>query len=162
MERKSILFSGSRILLTTIFFLLNLTLAQAQVILSNLNPYTQNFNTLPTTGSTTWNDNSTVPGWYADNGPSTTLAASTGTDNIDGLKNYGSASASDRALGCVTSNATGNFYYGVRLRNNTGAAIRDFIINYRVEQWKMVNNRSTSMKFQYKKRTTVNSLTGTG
>ncbi|MFC5272155.1 T9SS type A sorting domain-containing protein [Adhaeribacter terreus] len=161
MKRKSTQFSGS-IYFTLCLLLLNISFAKAQVILTNLNPYTQNFNSLPASGSSTWNDNATLPGWYVDNGPATNLVSSNGSDTNAGLKNYGITNASDRALGCVTSNASGNFYYGIRLRNNTGATIRDFEISYRLEQWRTLNNRSTTVKFSYKKGTTVTALSGSG
>src|ERR1043165_8461090 len=60
---------------------------------------TQNFNTLPASGSATWTNDSTIPGWYhARTGTGTTIVADTGTNAAGNLYSYGSAANTDRAI----------------------------------------------------------------
>ena len=131
------------------------TPAFAQVSLTALDaPYTQNFDVLPTTGSTTWTDNSTIAGWYlARTGtpvPPFTVAASAGTSNSGSFFSFGTGAASDRALGSQGSNATADQFYGVRLQNNTGATITSLDIAYVGEQWRNGGNTATqSLEFSY-------------
>ncbi|KAA9340320.1 T9SS type A sorting domain-containing protein [Adhaeribacter soli] len=125
--------------------------AQAQVSINQLGSYTQNFNSLQNTGTGTWTDNVTLPGWYAANGTTaaTAYVASNGSSTTTGLKSYGSAGSTDRALGCVNA-ASGTHYYGVRLKNNTGSTISRFIISYTAELWaKPSGNKNATVKFHY-------------
>jgi hypothetical protein len=57
--------------------------AGAQVSLTTSGtPYTQSFDTLPGSGSATWTNNSTIPGWFhARTGTGTTLVANDGSSN---------------------------------------------------------------------------------
>ena len=114
--------------------------ASAQVSLSTLDtPYTQNFDALPASGSATWTSNSTILGWYqARTGTGTTIVANDGSSNAGNLYSYGTGTATDRALGSVGSGnvAAGNFFWGVRLQNNTGATITSLDIAYVGEQWR--------------------------
>lgn len=90
--------------------------------------YAQDFNTLLSTGSSTWNNNSTVVNWYAKrSGTGATLAADSGTNTGGNLYSYGTTSNSDRALGSLGSGnaAAGHFAYGVLLRNTSAVAITD-------------------------------------
>jgi hypothetical protein len=136
--------------------------AMAQVSISNLNAYSQNFNSLPQSGTSNWADNSTITGWYAANGTSvaTSITASAGASTTTGLKSYGSASATgDRALGGVNSN-NGTHYYGVRLKNNTGSSINRFIISYTGELWaKPSGKKSATIKFYYRVSNSMTSVT---
>src|SRR5690242_12657653 len=94
----------------------------AQVSLTTLDsPYTQNFDALPASGSVTWTNNSTIPGWYdARTGTGTTIVANDGSSNAGNLYSYGTGTATDRALGSLGSGnaAIGNLFHGVRLANN--------------------------------------------
>ena len=79
---------------------------------------TQNFNGLGTS-SGTWTDNSTISNWYAQRtGSGTTITISTGSTTGGDLYNFGSISATDRALGSIGSGnaAAGSFAWGVLLR----------------------------------------------
>ena len=100
---------------------------RAQVSLTTLGtPYTQGFDALPASGSATWTNNSTIPGWFhARTGTGTTIVANDGSSNAGNLYSYGTGTATDRALGSVGSGnaAIGNLFWGVRLQNNTGATI---------------------------------------
>src|SRR6478752_7197288 len=79
--------------------------ASAQVALTTLGTtYTQNFDTLPSSGSITWSNNVTLTGWYhARTGSGTSLVADIGSSNAGNFYSYGAASSSDRALGSVGS-----------------------------------------------------------
>ncbi|HET9765629.1 MAG TPA: hypothetical protein VFS60_02205, partial [Thermoanaerobaculia bacterium] len=70
-------------LLVTVAALLPALPAAAQVSLTTLgSPYTQNFDTLLTSGSTTWTNNSTIPGWFhARTGTGITIVANDGSSN---------------------------------------------------------------------------------
>src|SRR5262245_46627191 len=89
-------------------------------------PYTQNFDTLPASGSVTWTNNSTIPDWFhARTGTGTTIVANDGSSNAGNLYSYGTGTATDRALGSIGSGnaAIGNMFWGYRLHNDTGATI---------------------------------------
>ena len=84
---------------------LALSSAEAQVSLTTLgSPSTQNFDALPASGSATWANNSTIPGWYhARTGTGTTIVANDGAGNGGNLYSYGTGTATDRALGSLGS-----------------------------------------------------------
>lgn len=101
--------------------------------------YTQDFNTLVTTGSVTWTDNSTVANWYAQRtGNGTTIVANDGASNSGNLYSYGTGTATERAIGTVGSSngAVGHLAIGVLLQNNTGQTLNDLTIQYVGEQWR--------------------------
>src|SRR6476620_4066226 len=105
MKKKNVLYPCKRrlsLVCLGLVGLLSMQEAKAQVSISQLSSYTQNFDGLTASGTGTWTDNSTVPGWYAANGStaSTAIIASAGASSTVGLKSYGSASASDRSIGC--------------------------------------------------------------
>jgi len=74
--------------------------ATAQVSLTSLAvPYTQNFDALPVSGSATWSNNSTIPGWFhARTGTGTTIVANNGANNAGNLYSYGTGTNAERAL----------------------------------------------------------------
>src|SRR5438876_10420471 len=114
--------------------------AMAQVSLTTLgNAYTQNFDTLPASGSATWTNDSTIPGWFhARTGTGTTIVANDGSSNAGNLYSYGTGTATDRALGSVGSGGAtaGSFFWGVRLQNNTGSTINSLDVSYIGEKWR--------------------------
>lgn len=115
-------------------------------------PYTQNFDTLPASGSATWTNNSTIPGWFhARTGTGTTIVANDGSSNAGNLYSYGTGTATDRALGSVGSGnaAVGNLYWGVRLQNNSGATITSLDITYTGEQWRNSGAAAQTVSFSY-------------
>ncbi len=136
-----------------LFLALVATSARAQVSLTALGtPYTQNFDTLPASGSATWTNNSTVPGWFhARTGTGTTLVANDGSSNAGNLYSYGTDTATDRALGSVGSGnaAVGNLFWGVRLQNNTGATIASLEVSYTGEQWRNSAAAAQTATFSY-------------
>gem|GEM_PF-710659 len=127
--------------------------ATAQVSLTALDaPYTQAFDGLPASGSATWTNNSTIPGWYhARTGTGTTIVANDGSSNAGNLYSYGTGTATDRALGSIGSGnaAIGNLFWGVRLLNNTGATITSLDVAYTGEQWRNSAAAAQTIAFSY-------------
>lgn len=114
--------------------------------------YTQNFDTLPASGSATWTNNSTIPGWFhARTGTGTTIVANDGSSNAGNLYSYGTGTATDRALGSVGSGnaAIGNLFWGVRLQNNTGSTITSLNVSYTGEQWRNSAAAAQTVSFSY-------------
>jgi len=146
MRTRLVLFVTAMCLLGTIVF--------AQVNMgSTPTTYSQNFNTLLSSGSGTWADNSTIANWYVKrSGTGTTIAADTGSSNGGNLYSYGSASSSDRALGSLGSGntAAGNFAWGVLLKNTGDLPISDITISYYGEQWRNSAAAAQAVSFYYK------------
>lgn len=114
--------------------------------------YSQNFDTAPASGSATWTNDSSIPGWYhARTGTGTTIVANNGSSNVGNLYSYGTGTATDRALGSVGSGnaAIGNLYWGVRLVNNTGTTITSLTVAYTGEQWRNSAAAAQSIAFSY-------------
>lgn len=103
--------------------------------------YTQDFNSLATSGSSNaWSNNATLPGWYVSKtagGPVVaTYRAGPGSDNAGALYSFGSTGSSERALGSVASGTPGNFAYGVRFTNDTALTRTNISVTYTGEQWR--------------------------
>jgi uncharacterized protein len=110
-------------------------------------PYSQSFDTLANTGSPTWANDVTIPGWYSSR---TAYTAGTGSSNTGALYSFGAASGSDRALGAVSSDSTGTVLYGVQFTNNTTNIITGLNIGYTGEQWRNSGtNTAQTVDFQY-------------
>lgn len=92
--------------------------------------YTQNFNTLPTTGTGTTNTFA-LAGWLANR---VNINAGTGSSNTGALYSFGTDA--DRALGSVGSNGTGTITWGVCLQNNGTSAITNLSVSFNGEQWR--------------------------
>jgi uncharacterized delta-60 repeat protein/uncharacterized repeat protein (TIGR01451 family) len=121
---------------------------------------TQNFNTLPASGSATWTNDSTIPGWYhARTGTGTTIVANDGSSNAGNLYSYGTGTNTDRALGSVGSGGAtaGNFFWGVILTNNTGGPVTALTVSYTGEEWRNSAAAAQTVAFSY---LTGASLTG--
>jgi uncharacterized repeat protein (TIGR01451 family) len=127
--------------------------ATAQVALTTLDaPYTQSFDALPASGSATWTNDSTIPGWYtARTGTGTTIVAGDGGSNAGNLYSFGTGTATDRALGSLGSGnaAIGSLFWGVRLQNNTGATITSLDVAYTGEQWRNSAAAAQTIAFSY-------------
>jgi len=120
--------------------------------------YSENFDSLPNSDTNTWTDDSTINGWYYFRTTLPTLPppnsynVGTGSSNTGALYSFGSAFASDRALGSVASGSTGTIFYGVRFLNNTANTINSLDISYTGEQWRDGGNAtlaSQQLDFQY-------------
>jgi hypothetical protein len=117
-------------------------------------PYTQNFDTLPASGSATWTNNSTIPEWFhARTGTGTTIVANDGSSNAGNLYSYGTGTgtSTDRALGSLGSGnaAIGNLFWGVRLANDTGSTITSLDVSYTGEQWRNSAAAAQTVAFSY-------------
>ncbi|MFN7899948.1 MAG: ExeM/NucH family extracellular endonuclease, partial [Synechococcaceae cyanobacterium] len=120
--------------------------------LSLASGYQQNFNSLISTGTTTWSDG-LLPGWsIRRSGSGTALAASTGSNTAGNLYSFGASDASDRALGSIGSgNATaGNFSWGLRLFNDTGSRLDRVYLSYRGEQWRNSGAPAQSLSLDWR------------
>ena len=123
------------------------TLPEGALSLSSA--YSQNFNSLISSGSTTWTNGSTLSGWYSTrSGTGTSIVANDGSSNGGNLYSYGTTST-DRALGSVGSNGAGNFLWGARFFNDTGSTISTLSINYAGEQWRNSAAAAQTVDFQY-------------
>jgi hypothetical protein len=114
--------------------------------------YTQSFDSLGTM-SGSWTDNVTLPGWHADKQLGSTTVTSYTADNgsstVGGLHSYGSIGATDRALGSLWSNTTGNLAYGAIFQNQTGSAVT-VNVAYTGEHWHNGGNQAQTLNFTYK------------
>ena len=113
--------------------------AQATVSVSSVAfNYSQSFDSLASTGSTAFVNDSTLTGWSLFRAAGTSLAvtAGTGSSNGGGFYSFGSAGSAERALGSVASGSTGTMNYALALTNNTGAALTSFTLSYDGEQWR--------------------------
>lgn len=117
----------------------------AQVNISTVpSTTTQNFNGLSSTGSVTWTDNTTpLVGWYS---TTTTLNVNTGTTNSNNVYNFGSASATDRALGAISTATTHQF--AIRLKNTSSSTIASIDVSFTGEQWRQ-NTAAQTLVFDY-------------
>lgn len=110
--------------------------------------YTQDFNTLASSGSS-----SSLPqGWVfveTGNNANGLYSAGTGSSNTGDTYSFGTTGDSDRALGGLRSvNLVPLF--GVEFRNNTGSTIISLSISYRGEQWRLgASGRQDRLDFQY-------------
>lgn len=122
--------------------------------------YSQDFSSLPSTGTTlTWANNSTISGWYReydgtiappgrDSSIQTTGASNNGVGSQDGFLNVGENETSNRSLVMRRANSfTGAF--GVVFQNNSGAALSGFAVGYTGEQWRRHGDDATSLYFEY-------------
>ncbi|MEO6655217.1 MAG: hypothetical protein ABIO36_03975, partial [Pyrinomonadaceae bacterium] len=115
-------------------------------------PITQNFDTLPASGTATFTNDSTLPGWYsARTGTGTTIVANDGASNAGNLYSYGTGTATDRALGSIGSSnaAAGSFFWGILLTNNTGTTITSLDVSYTGEQWRNSAAAGQTVAFSY-------------
>lgn len=126
-------------------------------------PYGESFDTLATTATATWTNNTTLPGWFLFNASATApgggvvrqvgrdtgvYAARTIIFGSDGIAttgahySYGPASGSsitDRALGSLPNDnaaAGGDNITAIVFRNDTALALRAFTLSYAGEQWR--------------------------
>lgn len=143
-------------------------LASAYVSMSTFPvTYTQDFDTLISSGSTLWINDSTLPSWYGQrtgaNPTNFNIQADSGTTATNLLFSYGSSGSAERALG---SRGGRNFAYGVLLRNTSGYTITDLSISYYGEQWRDSDAPAQTARFAYQTSTlpisdlTPNVLTG--
>jgi endonuclease/exonuclease/phosphatase family metal-dependent hydrolase len=124
--------------------------ARAQVSITTAGTaYSQNFNTLPTSGST-----ATLPtGWrLLETGANanTTHTADNGSGTTGNTVNYGTTAATDRSLGSLQSGSL-IATFGVQVRNSTGQTISSITITYTGEEWRCgaTGRGADQLDFQY-------------
>ena len=112
---------------------------------------TENFDTLASSGTTTFTNNLTIPNWYsARTGTGTTIVANDGGSSTGNLYSYGVNSNIDRALGALpSSNASvGDLYYGWVLQNTSGGPVT-LSLSYTGEQWRNSGAGAQTVSFSY-------------
>src|SRR5262249_50417275 len=98
-------------------------------------PYTQNFNTLATTGTST-----TLPTAWAltesGTGANTSYAAGTGSSATADTYSFGSTGSTDRAFGTLRGSGANTFssIVGAAFTNTTGDTITSLAVSYTGEQ----------------------------
>ena len=117
--------------------------------------YTQNFNSLPSSSTLNWSDNSSIAGWYVTdekNSGSVDIVPGTGSSNTGNSYSFGSSSSSERAMGYLGSGTQDYYNCAIRLVNNTGAAIQSFSVSFTGEQWRSggsTNDNNNKLEFYY-------------
>lgn len=135
--------------------------ASAAVIYTS-GTYSQNFDSLPASGTTAWTNDSTLPGWslFIQSGAAApSILAGDGSSNTGSFNSFGTTGSSDRALGGTGS---GGSYFGspasgalagwwaVDIANNTGSTIDSFTVSFDGEQWRNGGNATAQpMALQY-------------
>jgi hypothetical protein len=116
--------------------------------------YLEDFNRLPSSGTTSWTDDSTLSGWYAQRSATntTTIISSDGGSSTGGLYSFGTTGSTDRALGSVGSGGSGALAWGASFRNDTGGLLSFTSLLYTGEQWRSGGTTSAaqtvSMSYQ--------------
>ncbi|MCA9064098.1 MAG: hypothetical protein KDA96_13595 [Planctomycetaceae bacterium] len=121
--------------------------------------YSQDFDTLANSGTPTWTNDSTIPGWYASR-----TTYSTGFSGLGptGLHSMGSTGSTERALGSQGGSG-GDVVYGVSFQNTTGGLLDTFSVSFVAEQWR--NSGSTiknTLVFKYRIEAVPQFVTQTG
>ncbi len=129
----------------------------AQVVITNLAPYTQNFDALSNdTNFSITHSITPLTGWAIfERGSSGAVdqqyKVSNGSRNNGETYSYGDSSSTDRALGSLAS-GTNLPSFGVVFQNNTGGSITGLTISYKGEQWRSGDTSTTlidSLIFEY-------------
>lgn len=123
--------------------------------------YTQNFDSLSNTASSTTNSLG-IAGWFLfESGGGTRdnelYAVDGGGSNIGDTYSYGGAGLSERALGGLQSSSLVPTF-GAAFSNNTGGPITSLKISYTGEQWRIGNtaaSRDDRLDFQYSTNATT-------
>lgn len=130
----------------------------------NSSPYTQTFDSLPASGTFTWSNNSTLPGWFAANstgGLNTSAVTLSGSGNAAALvlASVGTSGNTDRALSYHTQIASEPTHLGLAFTNNTGQEITSITLAYSPEQWREASTtRSVTVTVQYRVGATLADL----
>lgn len=130
---------------------LAITSASATQIFYTGGTYTQDFNTLPSSGTYTQTgvgpyylssspyNGTNLGGWsfgkIGGSGTVATFAVGTGSGNSGATYSFGASGSSERALGALLSGTVASTW-GATLVNNTGQTITQFTLSYYGEQWR--------------------------
>ena len=126
---------------------LAVTSAHAQISLTS--GYTQSFDTLASTASS-----SVLPsGWFileTGTNANVNYTPGTGSSNAGDTYSFGTAGSAERALGGILSGSL-TPTFGAQFVNNTGAPITSLTIAYTGEQWRLgtANRGADRLEFQY-------------
>lgn len=150
METKQLRFFGLFIAFVFLPFL-----SIGQVNMTATGSYSQNFNTLATSGTNNgFSNNSTIPSWYVQredsNANPNIYAADNGGSTAGRFYSYGTGTNSDRALGILNSNSTEDAAIGLLLRNTSGVTITSISVTYTLEQWRKGANGTQGITFRYR------------
>lgn len=136
-----------RLLIVPLVLLGTVSVSAANTLTVANNSYSQNFNGLASTGTTT--TSTPLTNWVTSR---TNYLTGTGSVNTGGVYSFGAASASDRALGSLASNGTGTIHYGTFFSIVAGTSIFDSLtISYTGEQWRNGGNTTAhKLDFAYR------------
>ena len=139
------------------------SLSYAQVSLTALNTaYTQNFDGLANSGTSSTTLNGTLAGWYileTGSNSNTTYTAGTGSDTAGDTYSYGASASTERALGSIASSKL-ETKFGAQFTNNTGNTLDQLVISYTGEQWRLGDvARATKDQIVFEYSTNATSLT---
>jgi len=144
-----------------IIFFCTISTLKAQISLTGVGTYTQDFNSLALNGSS-----SIVPAdwFFSESGTNanTSYTSSFGSSFTGDTYSYGTTASTDRAFGEITT-STLQTMIGARFINQTGFTISQLSITYTGEQWRVgATNRGTADRLDFQLSTNATSLiTGT-
>ena len=122
--------------------------AFAQTSYNTIN-YSQNFDTLASTGTT----GTVLPTGFTfletGGNANTSYTVGTGSGTAGDTYSFGLAGSTDRAFGSIGSGSLGPVYYGFQFTNGLNSAITGFDINYFGEQWRLGNSTDDGLVFEY-------------
>ncbi len=131
-----------------LFSLFTFTAADAGIILNSPASYTQNFDSLALTGTSSV----TPSGWLfaeSETNANATYTAGTGSSTTGDTYSFGSSGSSDRAFGGLRS-GTLIPTIGASFTNGGATAIQSLLISYDGEQWRLgTTGRTDRLDFQY-------------
>jgi len=114
--------------------------------------YSQNFDTLAASGSPSWSNGVTVPGWYLAQGAGgevTSYRVGDGTSSTGGIYSFGTGAAAERALGGLVTNSTSALQYAYKLANPGSGTLASVTVSYTGEQWRVANSVAQKLVFEY-------------
>lgn len=135
------------------FFVQNSAMAQISMNSAG-NTYIQDFNELPSTGtSAEIGVNATIPfGWTVERSvPGSGMFVNNGSYSTGGLYSYGHTNSTDRALGAISAAKQGEITYNLLLQNTSDQPIIALNVSYVGEQWRSgsINTGVQSLTFSY-------------
>lgn len=115
---------------------------------------TENFNSLSSTATTAWANNSTIPSWFASSGGATVAdyyVTNGGNPNAGRLLSLGSTGSSDRALGSQSADSGSSQHaIAVELQNTSTAVLNMFTVTYTGEVWRAITGElADGFTFEY-------------
>ena len=122
--------------------------------ISGAGRYVQSFDTLPSSGTNTWSNNTTLSGWSAQRtGAGSSIVADAGSSTAGNLYSYGSANSAERALGSIGSSSSADLAWAVNVQNTSGRSVTLASLAYVGEQWRNSAAATQAINFSYRKGT---------